>query len=47
MARARKDKLYVQDVTLRDGMHSIRNQYSLESVRTIAKALDEANLDAI
>ncbi len=40
-------RVYVQDVTLRDGMHALRHRVGLDDLRRIVAALDAAGVDAL
>jgi 4-hydroxy 2-oxovalerate aldolase len=40
-------RIFVQDVTLRDGMHAVRHRMSLDAVAKIVGALDAAGVDGI
>jgi 4-hydroxy 2-oxovalerate aldolase len=47
MTSAHNTAVYVQDVTLRDGMHAMGHLYTVDQVRRIVAALDAAGVAAI
>ena len=40
-------RVFLQDVTLRDGMHALRHRIALEDVARVVRALDDAGVDGI
>ena len=40
-------RVFLQDVTLRDGMHALRHRVSLDDVARVVRAIDAAGVDAI
>jgi len=47
MSSIKGRKVKIHDMSLRDGMHSIRHQFTLEQISTMAKALDAAGVPMI
>lgn len=47
MSTTKAMPIFVQDVTLRDGMHAIRHRIEPDDVQCIVRALDAAGVDAI
>lgn len=41
------NKITITDTSLRDGNHSVSHQFSLEEIKNVAMALDEAGIDII
>lgn len=40
-------KIFLTDTTLRDGSHTVSHQFTIDDIKNVAKALDEAGIDII